>query len=144
MKTYDPKKFPITFAGIACNKGVADGTFLVVSSVKPGFSSKASVDGEVTRTRSHDRRAVARLTLMQSSEINERLSKLYNADRDAVNGQGVGAFMVMDLNGTTLLECEKAYIADDPDLNLGAEAETREWVIELSTLSGIHGGAIDD
>lgn len=144
MKTYDPKKFVIVFANIPINKGLADGTFCVVSSMKPGFSSKAGADGEVTRVRSQDRRATARITLMQTSDVNLRLSRLYNADRDAVNGQGVGMFYVQDLNGDTKLEADKAYIADDPDLTLSADAETREWVIELSELGGEHGGALDD
>lgn len=146
LKTYDPKKYRIEFAGISLNKGIADGTFLVVSSVGPGFSSKAGVDGEVVRTRSHDRRAVARLTLMQTSEVNDRLSSLYAADRDATNGQGVGAFSVKDdsPNGTTIGEASKAYIADDPDLQLEAEAGTREWVIELADWRPTHGSVGDD
>lgn len=144
MKTYDPKKFVIVFANILINKGLADGTFCVVSSMKPGFTSKAGADGEVTRIRSQDRRATVRITLMQTSDVNLRLSRLYNADRDAVNGQGVGMFYVQDLNGDTKLEADKAYISDDPDLTLSADAETREWVLELAELGGEHGGALDD
>lgn len=144
MKTYDPRRFDIVFAGIPLNKGVADGTFLSISSVGPGFSSKAGVDGEVTRTRSHDRRAVAKLTLMQTSEINDRLSAAYAADRDATNGQGVGVFFVQDRSGTTILEAAKAYISDDPDVTLEAEASTREWTFELSELRPTHGSNSDD
>lgn len=144
MKTYDPKKFDIIFAGVPLNKGTADGTFLVVASVGPGFTSKSGVDGEVTRTRMHDRRYTARLTLMQTSAINDILSALYAGDRDATNGRGVAAFSVQDRAGTTVLEASKAYIADDPDLSLEAEASTREWVFELSDVTVTHGGNSDD
>lgn len=144
MKTYDPKKYVIVFAGIPLNKGVQDGTFLVVASVGQGFTSKAGVDGEVTRTRMHDRRATARLTLMQTSEVNDRLSARYEADRNAVNGEGVGAFYVQDLSGTTVLESSKAYIAKSPDASLDKEAGPREWLFELSDLQGTHGSNPDD
>lgn len=145
--TYDPARYTIVFAGIILNKGLADGTFLTISAVTPGFSSKAGVDGEVTRARSHDKRKTATLTLMQSSEVNDRLSALYNADRDPLqpNGRGVGVFYVQDLSGTTVLQASKAYIANDPDLTLGAEAETREWAFELSdVVAPIHGGITAD
>lgn len=145
MKTYDPKKFDLIFGGVPLNKGVADGTFLVVSSVGPGFTSKSGVDGESTRTRMHDRRYVARLTLMQTSAINDILSAAYAADRNGnENGRGVASFSVQDRAGTTVLESAKAYIADDPDLTLEAEASTREWVFELTEVSVTHGGNPDD
>lgn len=146
-KTYDPKRYAISFAGILLNKGVSDGTLLTIASVTPGFSSKVSVDGPVTRTRSHDKRKTATLTLMQSSEVNDRLSALYNADRDPAqpNGRGVGAFRVQDLSGTTVLTCSKAWISDDPDLTLEATASTREWTFELSeVVDPIHGSVADD
>jgi hypothetical protein len=147
VKTYDPNRFVISFAGIILNKGVAEDTFLSVSKAGPGFSSKVSVDGSVTRSRSHDKRKIAKLTLMQSSEVNDRLSALYNADRDPAqpNGRGVGVFSVQDLSGTTVLRAAKAYIADDPDLDLGATAGPREWTFELSeVVNPIHGSISDD
>jgi hypothetical protein len=144
VKTYDPKKYVLTFAGIPLNKGVADGTFLSVASSAPGFSKKVGVDGEVTRARSHDRTATATITLMQTSEVNDRLSARYRADRNAVNGQGVGAFEVRDLAGTTIARAAKAWISDDPDLTLEAEASTREWTIDLADWDPLHGSVSDD
>ncbi len=143
MKTYDPLKFVITFAGISLNKGVTDGTFLSVSSAAPGFKKKVGAGGDVTRIRSHDRSAVAKLTLMQTSEVNDRLSSRYNADRAAVNGQGVGTFTVQDLSGTTVAE-GTAWISDDPDLNLGGDASDREWTFDIADWIPVHGSVSDD
>lgn len=147
LRTFDPKRYVISFAGILLNRGVSDGTLLSITSTTPGFSSKASVDGPVTRSRSHDKRKTATLTLMCTSEVNDRLSALYNADRDPAqpNGRGVGAFYVQDLAGTTVLSCPKAYIANDPDLTLEATASTREWTFELSeVVNMVHGSVADD
>lgn len=144
MRTYDPKKFDIVFAGIHLNKGVADGTFLTLAPVTPGFSSKAGVDGEVSRSRQHDRRYTVRLVLMQTSDVNDRLSAVYAADRDAVNGQGVGSFFIQDRSGTTLVQASKAYINQDPDLTLEQTASTREWQFELSDTDVFHGSNPED
>ena len=144
LKTYDPKQYDLVFAGINLSEGLADGTFLTVTPDTAGFSKKVGVDGEVTRSRSHDRTATATFTLMQTSEVNDRLSAVYNADRDAVNGQGVGTFFVQDRAGTTIGEASKAYIANMPDLTLSGEAETREWTIELADWTPVHGSVSDE
>ncbi len=144
LKTYDPRKHDIVFAGILINEGLADGTFLTITPETPGFSTKVGVDGEVTRTRSHDRRATATVTLMQTSEVNARLSALYAADRAAVNGQGVGSFFVQDRGGDTVLRSSKAFISDGPDVTLAAEAETREWTFILTDYTPSHGGNADE
>jgi hypothetical protein len=144
VKTYDPKKFDIVFAGRHLNEGVADGTFLTLAGSTPAFSKKVSVDGPVTRTRSHDRSGTARLVIMQTSEVNDILSAILAGDRAATNGLGVGAFFVQDRSGTTVATASKAYIADDPDLTLDATATTREWVFELADLELFHGSNSDD
>ena len=144
LKTYDPSKHAIVFAGILLNKGLADGTFLTITPATPGFSTKTGADGEVTRSRSHDKVAEATLTVMQTSEINDRLTALYLADRAATNGSGVGVFYVQDLAGTTLHMSSKAFISDDPDVELGTEATTREWAFILTDYAPGHGGNPDE
>ncbi len=144
MKTYDPNRYSISWAGIKLNEGLAEGTFVTVSPMAPGFSSKVSVDGPVTRVRSHDRRRTVRLVLMQTSAVNERLSAAYNADRNRTNGGGPGMFRIADMDGTTEIEDPKAYIAQDPDLVLSATAETREWLFELPGATATHGTINDD
>jgi hypothetical protein len=144
VKTYDPKKIDVVLAGQRLNSGLADGTWLTYTSAAPGFSKKVGVDGEVTRTRSHDRSGEIRLTLMASSAINDVLSRLYADDRDGnANGRGVGALLIQDRNGTTLLQASQAWISDDPDISFGAEVETREWVIEVADVQVTHGGLND-
>lgn len=130
MKTYDPKRYVISFAGVDLNKGLADGTFLRISPMTARFTSKSGVDGEVTRTRRHDKRRTGEFTTMQTSDVNARLSAIFAADTDAPNGEGVGALLVKDLVGTTVFEAT-AYIAQDPDLELGPEATTRTWRFEI-------------
>lgn len=144
LKTYDPKQWDIVFAGIPLNEGLADGTFLSISTTTAAFTSKAGPDGEVTRVRQHDRRAQARFTTMQTSEVNDRLSAVLRADRAATNGQGVGMFFVQDRSGTTVVRSSKAYISDDPDIELAMDATTREWIIDLPDYDPTHGSNPDE
>jgi hypothetical protein len=145
MKTYDPKRYDLVLGGVRLNQGLADGTWITVEGMSPGFTSKVGVDGEVTRARMHDRRATVRLTVMQTSAVNDLLSRQYLDDRNGnENGRGVASFLLQDRAGTTVVQASKAYIADDPDVTLSAEAETREWVIELADAEMFHGGNPDD
>ena len=139
MRTYDPKKVDIVFAGFRL-EGFVDGTFVKVSPKSVRFSSKSGVDGEVSRSRMHDTRKDVEITLMQTSESNDRLSQVFRADTDAVNGEGVGSFLLQDRGGTTLIE-GTAWITSDPDAEFGAEAGGRVWKLELVEGSVFHGGA---
>lgn len=143
MKTYDPKRYTMVLAGINLSRGLADGTFIKISPMAPRFSSKAGVDGEVVRTRRHDRRRSIEFTTMQTSEVNDRLSALFATDANAENGEGVGSFLLMDRNGTTRIE-GVAYVAQDPDVELGPEASTRVWKLELvDETAATHGSNAD-
>lgn len=143
MKTYDPKRFTLVFAGINLNKGLADGTFFKATPMAPRFSSKSGVDGEVVRSRKHDKRRSIEFTTMQTSEVNDRLSAILDTDANSENGEGVGSFLLMDRNGTTVME-GAAYVAQDPDLELAAEAGTRVWKLELvDETNVVHGSNAD-
>lgn len=142
-KTYDPKLFDIIWGGILMD-GFAEGTKLTIASEVEGFSDTVGVDGEVTRNRMHDRRATATLSLMQTSATNDRLSAAYENDRNAINGAGVGSFRVVDRAGTTVYEASKAWISNDPDVEISTEATTREWTFRLADYRPLHGSVSDD
>lgn len=143
MKTYDPNKVDFSFAGIYLNEGTAPGTVLTITPSKPGFSGKAGTDGGVTRTRSANRMATAKLVLMASSDVNKRLSDRYEADRNATNGNGVGVFSVQDRGGESIGEAQEAWISQDPDMTVDEEAPTREWTFELANWRPTHGGNLN-
>lgn len=143
VKTYDPKSFDIIFAGILL-EGFAEGTFVSIASEAPGFSDTVGVDGEVTRNRSHDKRATVTVSLMQTSESNALLSAAYLADRAAINGAGVGSLRIVDRAGTTVFRASKAWIQNDPDATLEAEAGGRDWEFRCADMLAFHGFTPDD
>lgn len=142
LKTYDPGQHDVIFAGRLL-EGFGEDTFIAIAVEAPGFSDRVGVDGEVTRAKSYDRRATISVTLMQTSQSNDVLSAIYEADRAAPNGAGVGGVRVVDRSGTTVFEASKAWIQREPDAELGREAGERVWEIRCADYRGNHGGNPD-
>lgn len=134
MHHYDPDQITIIFAGIRMS-GYADGEFVRVEPASQDFTSKAGTDGEVTRSKTNDRRATITIILEQTSPVNAQLSALRKTDLNAPNGAGVGAFLMRDRNnGNTLYKAQNAWIQGPPSSSFGRESGPREWVIEVDKL----------
>jgi len=136
---YSPDEVDVLVAGIPIT-GWADGEFLTIEMTTDAFTSVVGTDGEVTRNRSNDNRATATVKLMQSSASNDLLSALYNTDRLARNGAGIGAFLVKDNQGRSLYAAAECWIRKHPDISFDREATAREWVIEIADLQVFTGG----
>lgn len=141
MKKYDPKEVFVNF-GTATIDGFADGTFVEIEPSADTFSSEVGADGQVIRVRSHDSRAMARITLLQSSGSNDVLSGFHTADK-AVDGTGILPFLIKDGNGSTTLASARGWIKKLPNVSYSGGAETRVWEIELEIIDGTVGGSSD-
>lgn len=137
QKTYNPLLVVITFKGNIIS-GFADGTFLMVERDTETFSKVIGASGEVCRVRSLDRSGKATITLLQSSVSNDILSAINTLDE--LTGEGVGAFLVSDLNGTTLLAAPNAWIEKPASAEFGKELSDREWVLALDQVEMGIGG----
>lgn len=141
-KNYDPGRHKIYVNGVEIT-GFADGTFVKVARMTPSFSSKAGAGGEVVRSRSRDKRGNIELTLLPSTASNDYLSGLIATDEQVVGGLGaVGAFMIKDLNGTTLCTAESTWVTQPADFEGATEAPNREWKLECSELKMLVGGLL--
>jgi hypothetical protein len=139
VKNFDPSKVRITFAGSPLN-GFADGTFITATRRNPTWDMKAGADGEVARSKSNDKTGSVVLTLLQSSQSNDILSALQLTDE--LTGNGVGPILIQDLNGTTLVQGETAFIEKPADVTLSKEVEAREWTILVGELNMLVGGSL--
>jgi hypothetical protein len=113
---------------------------LTLEEDNPRFTKKYGTDGTVTRSKVLARGGKSTVKLMSSSEVNDQLSAVAQADLDAPNGAGVGVFEVKDLNGTSLHHAAEAWIAEVPKPDWDKEANGREWVIEFARIESFHGG----
>lgn len=95
-----------------------------------GFTAIRGVDGDVTRTKIVGKMGELSVTLMQTSKANDVLSAIHNADLLANGGAGVGAIMIKDRNGTSLLTCDTAWIKAFPKLKHGKAPSENVWIIQ--------------
>lgn len=140
MKIYTSDQIVASLGGIPLNTGRGDGMFIEIDMMNPAFTTRVSADGEVARSRSNDRRAKVSITLLQTSDSNILLSALHQLDLLAPNGAGVAAFLVKDMNGTSLHTGAEAWISKPPKVAYAATIELRVWELEVANLIDIVGG----
>ena len=139
MKNYDPKEVTVSFAGIVA-EGYADGEFVTVEGLSDDFSDVVGTDGEVSRSKTSDRRATVTIKLMQTSATNVLFSAISNRDRESPNGAGVGALVIRDRQGTSIYESAEAWIVKPPNAAFDRTPTAREWAIRCANLKRTDGG----
>ena len=131
-KTFDPKKFIITFGGVAI-VGYADGPFITVTPASDRFSKTVGADGEVGRNKSNDNTHEVTITLLGTSVSNDYLSTILRADKLA--NAGKLPLQVVDTGGTTIMSWKEAWIRTPADLEGAKEITERSWVFDTGQIS---------
>lgn len=134
MRVYDANEVSVIIGAIEIDAGFADGEFLRIEQETDDFADEVGTDGEVTRSKTNDRRATATILLMQTSASNQALSALSTLDRITPNGAGVVPFLVRDRNGGSLYEGQHCWIQRPPDVSMDRSATTREWTVRIAHL----------
>lgn len=137
FKTYDPKAHTVSLGGLILF-GFAKSKWLTAKRKGPLFSSTAGASGEVVRSKMADARGEIEFSAIASSQVNDALSALITLD-DAT-GQGVGAFTLVDGNGTTVLHAPNVWIISYPDVDLAEEVGDTVWKLECDKLAIFRGG----
>ena len=138
-RIYDSNRVQVSFAAVPV-QGYADGEFLTITREADAFTSVVGTDGEVSRSKSNDRRATISIKLMSTSPTNDLFSAILSGDINANGGAGVGAFLVVDLSGASLYSAGNAWITKGPDVAYGREAGEREWILQCDKLYEFTGG----
>jgi hypothetical protein len=142
MKVFSPKLVVINLAGLLIDKGFAEDSLIKVTYDAPRFEDVVGVDGEVTRVQQYDQRALVTLSLMQSSDANDLMSALLIRDQNTPNGGGVGAFLLKDLQGTTLVRSPTAWVKGFPETEFAKKVTSRNWEIRLANAVPFVGGNV--
>ncbi len=139
VKVYDADQMTVSIAGIPL-KGYADGEFLSIAYENNLFDDVVGTDGDTTRSKTNDRRATITINLMQTSDSNDLLSALFNADSAAPNGAGIGALLIRDRQGRTVYSASEAWIMQMPPASFDRTATERAWEIRVGELVSFVGG----
>lgn len=104
------------------------------------FTLTMSADGIGTRNATNDQSGIFTLKLAQSNPKNALLSAQRLIDISSPNGAGVATFALRDMQGTTLIVCESAWIKRPASGDWQREIQERGWQIETDRAIVFHGG----
>lgn len=94
------------------------------------FDAEESTDGNIMRFETGSNLATIEITLKGTSKHHAELSAVHAADATATNGAGVGACMIKDNNGTTLIASDACWISKAPDPEFGKMNADRTWTFQ--------------
>lgn len=114
--------------------GLAEGTFITVSTDEDRFSKQVGANGKVVRTRNANRSGTIELTLMQQSLAHLQLFYAAAQD-DAADNQRIGNFYIVSAEGElplNLFTLEDCWIKKLPDTTGSKENGERTWMFDVA------------
>ena len=142
LKIYNADEVTVVFGPVLVESGRGSDEFVRIENESNIAEDDAGVDGEVTVSRSKDKRATVTLTLMQTSVSNDLLSVIANAMRSAPSGTGgIHPLLIQDQNGRALYTAANAWIQKEPDIAKAKAPGTAEWPIRCAELIRVDGGS---
>jgi hypothetical protein len=144
LRNYDSNRVTVSWTiptgTIDLTPGLIDGGGAIVQAKDgPRWSRRGDRQGNMVRNLGRKRGGSVTLTYVAEAQIQDQLSGLVETDAQLQNV--VGVIKVKDLNGTTVMVYNGAFIEDDPPLNYGDAAADRPWVFGYAEAVGIVGGA---
>ncbi len=125
---YSPDEVIILIGGIMPARLLSDETFIRISRTEPTYTSKASVDGLVTRTKTAGTLYEVRLTLLNGSPTNDTLQTLYTVDE--ATGRGKFPLLIKNNLGGDMFFSTSTWIEESPAVEFSTVEGTREWVMK--------------
>lgn len=120
---YDPQLHDLIVAGIKMSDYGED-TKITIAYDEEFRSVTTGVDGATTTNEHHNRNAVIKISILQSSPLNAVITMLaYNKKEFPV------AHIDRNFTGDVGSFASKAHFIKIPDLSIGADAKGREWEI---------------
>jgi len=135
--SYNPKDVAVIFGGIPLD-GFVDGTFLDLQFDEVQWNKVTGADGLTSRAKTNNYAGILTLTLQQTSNSNDYLAGIWNADRRT--SAGVLPLLVKDASGRTVIAAKNAWIRQAPNLSFSKEVEGREWALDLDDMEWFGGG----
>lgn len=140
VQTFDPGRYVLIFRGREIVQ-FADGTFIKWSRDEAAYKKKTGGQGTTVRVRNRNTAAKCMVTLQQTSPSNNDLTEAADLDELEIP-LGVGELMLVDLNGTTVIHAQQAWIEKRPDYEVSDDLGGNEWSIDTGPCEySVGGGA---
>lgn len=141
FKNFDPNLYVTTFAGILV-RGYSADTFITAARNEDAYSEAVGAQGDVVRVRSNNKSGIVTLSLQAESPVNDLFSTRLALDELTPGGIATGALLIKNLQGTTVISAENAYLRKFADVEVGVDASNRSWVIACPVLNMYVGGSV--
>ena len=144
LRQYDPLEVVGTFVlntGQTINildGSISPGDFVTTTKDNPRWAREFDRAGNTTRVKNNNRGGTVSVVLSASSPTNTALSLV--ATQDDLTESRVGALLLKDLNGNTVVEADGAFIEDIPAPSFGSTRGSRTWVWQCANLRPFVGG----
>ncbi len=136
-KTYDAKKVSV-IVGSRVISGFAADSMVEVEQDEQAFTKAVGVDGEATRSKSNNLSGKITIQLMQSSDDNDFLSGL--AEADQLSNSGLTPILIRDAGGRSLHLSPESWVQKLPKAGYTRNAEAREWIFDCGRIISHFGG----
>lgn len=132
LPSYSPKDVKISFNGIAIT-GYAPDSFVRLRRNSDILGETVGAAGELSLTKIADRTGEVEIELMQTSESNLLLSGIALLTENG-GPITVGVLMIQDPSGSVLATALNAYIKSHPEVELGADQNSKTWTFGCEIL----------
>ena len=120
--------------------GFHEGSFVEVEADVDSATLDIGSDGEATLVISPNRAGKMKLTLQQSSPLNDYFNTLYQALIQKNTGVAVVPFRLADKNGSSIAQAKQAVTMKPSKISFADKAEAREWTFITGYLDTQPGG----
>jgi hypothetical protein len=128
---YNSNSVALMVAAIPILDGRAD-PFVKITKEKAFFKTIQGIDGHVCRCKLNGRLYSVEVNLLGSSRENVLLSALAALDSNTEGGAGIGAFLLKDLQGSSIMAAGTCWLEKPPDYELGeTPSESLTWTFAV-------------
>lgn len=127
VQTYSPKDVILTIGGYQLTGWQS----INISRSVKGFNVIRGIRGKNTRVPNVDTSATITMSLLQTAQGNDVLSRIHELDLDA--GTARIALMLKDRSGRSIFSSNEAYITAYPTATFSGQFEYRNWEIFCQT-----------
>lgn len=120
---------------------VETGSFLSFERSVDRATLVSSVDGNHSaRVLRRNKAGTITLSLMQTSESNDILSRIGVLDEEAHSNKYLFSILIRDTSGRTVMSASQAFLGNDPVVSFSDGVETYDWTITVAQLDKHIGG----
>lgn len=132
---FNIKDTTTSFLGVTILDGISSEPFLEFE-FPDDFEYEEGADGLLVRCATNATKVTGKMTLMRSSNENDKLSLARSLDLGLGGGAGVGTFLHKDNNGTTLVASPRAWIGKLPNFTVARKTGVVVWDIVMQCAPG--------